>query len=97
MKLKGVTLKNENGILSVDTIEYPLKPCEDCGQEVSDRRVQIRKNHSATQIAHYKIQCVNCKMYKNPVSGEYDCDRREIDDYYRIKNIQKRQKDSSFK
>lgn len=84
MDLTNVKLKRDKeGMTVVDTIIHEPKPCEDCGQTVTDRRVEYRHNHSSITVPHFKVECKICRRFKNPETGAFDMDRKEIDNYWR--------------
>jgi len=60
---------NEQVILSV-TVKHQPKPCEDCGDVVTNRIVHTR----ACQLPfkHWRKQCGTCRRFENPLNGKYE-------------------------
>ena len=44
------------------TVKHPEKPCDDCGQLVSGRVVQIIKGSLGTYREHWAKKCLSCKV-----------------------------------
>ena len=56
----------------VEDIIHDIKPCEDCGLVVSDRRLSIRKMKKTTrQPAHWRNYCETCKLYQHPITKQF--------------------------
>lgn len=53
---------------------FPItKPCEACGQMVTNRTVSHRLyfgDHKSKRV--WKVKCNECKMHKNPWTGEFN-------------------------
>jgi len=62
-------------------VRHLAKPCEDCAEEVIDRRVTMRHNSQPTP--YWRIKCNICNLYKNPDSGAFDMTINDLRDYYR--------------
>ena len=73
---------------AIDSIEYPEVVCDGCGNMVKNRVIQSRKN--TKPVTHWKHQCKNCNMYKNPVTGEFDCAEVEVRRHFSNNKKQKR-------
>ena len=86
--------QNGPGEVKNNTIPRDLKlthlprPCEDCGDDVVDRRTIMRYHN--WPCSHWRIKCENCKLYRNPATGEFDCTRYAVDAHY--KELTKQQK-----
>lgn len=74
----------------VEIVHLP-KVCDDCGVTAVDRQVQIKKYISP--CTHWKIYCLNCSMYKDPISGEFSLKQSEINSHYR--NLARAEKQAS--
>lgn len=51
-------------------ILYEPYPCEDCGKILEQRRV-VEQRISQNKVS---TKCMVCKQFKNPITGEFDCD-----------------------
>jgi len=48
-------------------------PCEDCGEIVTDRKVELKVHQHPKP--HWRSRCKACRLTKNPDTGCYDmCD-----------------------
>ena len=55
---------------------FPItKPCEDCGSLVTNRTVTYRRCGTDTDRPYWKIKCTECRMHKNPWTGEFNIER----------------------
>jgi hypothetical protein len=64
----------------ISKIIYPLVECDDCGEQVQDRRISSRQH--LTPYLHWRQQCSICKQFKNPETGEYDSTSQEVTSFY---------------
>ena len=73
----------ENSTLPEELVKvrHTAKPCEDCAEEVVDRRVTMR--HNSQPKPYWRIHCNSCQLYKNPESGAFDLTLGELRNYYR--------------
>jgi hypothetical protein len=65
-----------------------VKPCEDCGKELSEpRKIECKKYDSAG--GHWRTRCVNCTNFKHPLTKEYSVSQASSHqfflDFYRPK------------
>jgi len=61
---------NETCAYEIKRLKPIVKPCEDCGQECKDRRVN--KSLYSFPIKHWRSHCSGCNRVKNPVTGVFD-------------------------
>lgn len=67
----------------IERIDHEPKPCEDCGQTVVDRRIDIKGKMPHLEKRIFLFQCSICKNFKNPKTGVYDCTRREAESCFK--------------
>ena len=67
--------------LHVESIRHEPKPCEDCDRTVENRRVQIR--HHTSPQPHFRRKCLNCKLYYNNLTKQYDLESTEVLAFFR--------------
>lgn len=79
-----------NGELANDTIPKVLinitqlpQQCTDCSKTVTDRQTILRRVH--TPWPHWREHCVNCKLYRHPITKEYCLTYSELNTYVREK------------
>lgn len=60
---------------------YDPQPCDDCGTEVQNRILHIKRCESP--YPHTRQYCKTCEKYRNPLTGEFDCDVVELNRIYR--------------
>ena len=66
------------------------RPCEHCDRWVVNRTERLNIVKAQTLLPHVKTQCLECKMFKNPVTGEYDCTLYEVNSHYTPRKTAKR-------
>lgn len=52
-------------------ILYEAKQCDDCERIIDTKRVV---EHKLNANGYWSTHCKICKFYKNPATGEFDCD-----------------------
>lgn len=65
---------------------YDARPCEDCDKIIDTQRVVEHKRRSD---GGWQLQCKVCKQYKNPKTGEFDCDLYQKNLIYKSLNNQR--------
>jgi Zn finger protein HypA/HybF involved in hydrogenase expression len=66
-------------------IKFAAMKCDDCDLTVINRTVRHGISRDITKNSHIKSQCSECRKYKNPVTGRYDCTFDEINAFFRKK------------
>jgi len=56
--------------LGIAKIRPITKPCDDCGEIVTNRRVEIKVYDNP--YPHWRKNCVTCKMTEHPLTGRFD-------------------------
>ena len=82
-----ITRDSENSqIIKKVVIKHKPKPCEDCGDVVTNRIVHTRACN--TPYKHWRNQCGACKRFQNPDTGEYEFETsNQVHNYLRNKHI----------
>jgi len=71
---------NPTRTLAITEIKNSIKACEDCGIQVSNRRVEMKLNTSPAKF--WKVRCVNCNLCQNPDTGEFNLTASQLRKYY---------------
>ena len=79
---------NETVPKKILEIVHLPKVCDDCGTITKNRQVQIKKYQSPCN--HWKIYCLNCKKYRDPISGEFCLNQNEIIAHHRVQERTKK-------
>jgi hypothetical protein len=83
----------EQDSFRVKKIKHEPKPCEDCGKLVEDRRIRISvSKESHVRQGHCKHHCQSCKLYKNPITGEFDMTFHQIHTHFYKSQSKKKDK-----
>ena len=76
------TLQNEEAAHpTLVDIEFPDKPCDHCGKLIQKEHYNLRQYQ--TPYPHWKEQCQNCKLYKNPTTGNYSLTLNEANTLFK--------------
>jgi hypothetical protein len=89
-QIKFSDLKRDEGDYPVPVgIKPQTKPCEDCGQTVTDRTVEIKLFQHPQK--HWRQRCTNCNLFKNTDTHKFDLDITAAATFFRrkIKNKDK--------
>lgn len=72
---------------ATESLRYESAPkqCEHCDRWVVNRTERLNVVKAQTLHPHVKTQCLECKMFKNPVTGAYDCTLYEVNSHFRPK------------
>lgn len=58
---------------------FPItKPCEDCGQMITDRVVKFRLCELNSPKPYWKIKCHQCRRTRNPWTGEFNIEPDQV-------------------
>lgn len=83
--LKRLVFKTRKGMEAeppvLIEILYDPEPCPDCDRMVENRVVNMKI--CEYPFRHMRYSCKNCDRYRNPITGEYDCDVQELNRIYR--------------
>jgi hypothetical protein len=82
IQIKG---EKSNPTFGIRIIEMNIKsePCPDCELEVKDRRTTLKL--FSTPNPHWRERCNNCRLTRNPESGEFEFTDVESSIYFREK------------
>lgn len=65
----------------VKEIKDELRPCGDCGRLKRGRKIHSKVMQ--TPCAHWRHQCLGCRMYKDPATGVFDIHLSEAESFFR--------------
>ena len=74
---------NESVPPEIKELIYQPKACEDCGLTVTCRRTQ-RRMCWTNDYPHWREHCVNCGLYKNPNTKEFNLSSHESQNVFKI-------------
>ncbi len=64
----------------IKKIKHQTRPCEDCGNAVTDRITHLRICQFPEP--HWRETCQNCGMTRNPDTGEFDLKGQQASNYF---------------
>lgn len=75
--------KDNNPTLNweIKKIKHQTRLCEDCGELVNNRIVELKICEYPKP--HWRERCANCKMSRNPDTGQFDLTSTEASNTYR--------------
>lgn len=68
----------ESAPTAVERIIYDVRKCERC-ENLIDNEDLVLYSKRKTPKPHWSAQCVNCGLYLNPNTGEFNCTRQNKD------------------
>jgi hypothetical protein len=74
--------KDSNSTLNwaVKSVNQTLRPCDDCGQTVNDRRINVRVVTFPER--HWRRTCNHCRKTWNPETGQYDLTNASAQNFF---------------
>jgi hypothetical protein len=62
-------------------VKVQARDCEDCGRHCPEGRRTERKLHESGS-RHWREQCKECQMFKDPLTGEFTLSREQSHQYF---------------
>lgn len=73
---------NVSKTIRIQQIKHIEKQCSDCERIITDRTV-IAKRYDSPK-PHFKSRCLVCNNYKNPWTGDFDIDPKDVYQAYQF-------------
>jgi hypothetical protein len=64
----------------IKKLKIQAKDCEDCGRHCPNGR-QVQSKICATGRPHWRTNCVTCELYRDPATGEFTLNSKDVHNY----------------
>lgn len=81
-QLEDFVKPKKNYTMPIELVKVKIQPrsCEDCGETVTDRRLNIRIVQSPEP--HWRRSCTHCRKTWNPETGLYDLSNAVVQAFF---------------